>query len=94
MGHRDVPLNVHANRLTACSTGVLSNRGLTCKALGTCFGRKRIFVRFSNFASSPKHADWKPFAHLLGFDAKAIADHYERARTCQKQETAQTIKMN
>ena len=40
------------------------------------------------------HADWKPFlAHILGFDAPLIVQHYDKeAELTQKQTTAQTIK--
>lgn len=40
------------------------------------------------------HSDWKPFlAHLLGFDAQLVAQHYEKEeQLAEKQSTAQTIK--
>ncbi len=40
------------------------------------------------------HSDWKPFlAHVLGFNAKLIALHYEKEeQLAEKQATAQTIK--
>ena len=40
------------------------------------------------------HSDWKPFlAHILGFDAPLIVQHYDKeAELTQKQTTAQTIK--
>lgn len=40
------------------------------------------------------HADWKPFlAHVLGFDAHLVAQHYEKEEgLALKQATAQTIK--
>ncbi|WP_236748655.1 DUF2326 domain-containing protein [Acidovorax carolinensis] len=40
------------------------------------------------------HADWKPFlAHILGFDAPLIVQHYDKeTELTQKQTTAQTIK--
>lgn len=40
------------------------------------------------------HSDWKPFlAHVLGFDAQLVAQHYEKEeRLAEKQATAQTIK--
>jgi uncharacterized protein YydD (DUF2326 family) len=40
------------------------------------------------------HADWKPFlAHILGFDAPLIVQHYDKeAELTHKQTTAQTIK--
>ncbi len=40
------------------------------------------------------HSDWKPFlAHVLGFDARIVAQHYEKEeQLAEKQSTAQTIK--
>jgi uncharacterized protein YydD (DUF2326 family) len=40
------------------------------------------------------HADWKPFlAHVLGFDAQLVAQHYEKEKQlAERQFTAQTIK--
>lgn len=40
------------------------------------------------------HSDWKPFlAHVLGFDAQLVAQHYEKEeQLAKKQSTAQTIK--
>ncbi|PKM16845.1 MAG: DUF2326 domain-containing protein [Gammaproteobacteria bacterium HGW-Gammaproteobacteria-2] len=40
------------------------------------------------------HSDWKPFlAHVLGFDAQLLAQHYEKEeQLAEKQSTAQTIK--
>lgn len=41
-----------------------------------------------------KHADWKPFlAHILGFDAQLVGQHYEKkAELSKKKEKEQTIK--
>ncbi len=52
----------------------------------------REVFQLRKFAS--KHADWKPFlAHMLGFDAKLIALHYEKEdELSKKQDIAQTIK--
>jgi uncharacterized protein YydD (DUF2326 family) len=52
----------------------------------------REVFQLRKFAS--KHSDWKPFlAHLLGFDATLVAQHYEKEQALAKQqETAQTIK--
>ena len=52
----------------------------------------RDVFQLRKFASA--HADWKPFlAHILGFDAKLIACHYEKEdELAKKQATAQTIK--
>lgn len=40
------------------------------------------------------HSDWKPFlAHVLGFDAQLIVEHYEKEeQLSKKQAIAQTIK--
>jgi len=40
------------------------------------------------------HSDWKPFlAHVLGFDAQLVAQHYEKEeQLAERQSTAQTIK--
>jgi uncharacterized protein YydD (DUF2326 family) len=40
------------------------------------------------------HSDWKPFlAHILGFDARIVAQHYvKEQQLAEKQATAQTIK--
>jgi uncharacterized protein YydD (DUF2326 family) len=39
------------------------------------------------------HSDWKPFlAHVLGFDAQLIVEHYEKKSNSKKQAIAQTIK--
>lgn len=40
------------------------------------------------------HSDWKPFlAHVLGFDAKLVEQHYEKEKQlAEKHSTAQTIK--
>lgn len=52
----------------------------------------REVFQLRKFAS--KHADWKPFlAHLLGFNAQLISQHYlKEEELAKKQETAQTIK--
>ncbi len=41
-----------------------------------------------------RHSDWKPFlAHILGFDAQLVTQHYEKEeQLAKKQSTAQTIK--
>lgn len=40
------------------------------------------------------HSDWKPFlAHILGFDAQLVAQHYEKEKQlAERQATSQTIK--
>ncbi len=52
----------------------------------------REVFQLRKFAS--KHVDWKPFlAHLLGFDAKLVWDHYQKEQELKsKEETAQTIR--
>ncbi len=52
----------------------------------------REVFQLRKFANA--HADWKPFlAHVLGFDAQLVAQHYEKEEELtQKQATAQTIK--
>ena len=52
----------------------------------------REVFQLRKFAS--RHADWKPFlAHILGFNAQLVAQHYEKEDDLsKKQETAQTIK--
>ncbi|TFY93596.1 DUF2326 domain-containing protein [Pseudomonas nabeulensis] len=52
----------------------------------------REVFQLRKFAS--KHADWKPFlAHLLGFNAQLISQHYlKEEELAKKQEIAQTIK--
>ena len=52
----------------------------------------RDVFHLRKFAST--HADWKPFlAHILGFDARLLASHYEKEEElAKKQSTAQTIK--
>lgn len=43
---------------------------------------------------SPKHVEWKPFlAHLLGFDAKIVVEHYEKEQELSlKEDIAKTIR--
>jgi len=52
----------------------------------------RDVFHLRKFASG--HSDWKPFlAHILGFEAQLIAQHYKKEeQLAQKQATAQTIK--
>jgi len=52
----------------------------------------RDVFQLRKFASA--HSDWKPYlAHILGFDAKLLALHYEKEdELAEKQATAQTIK--
>jgi len=65
------------------------------QALGYLLRSQDDFLQvfqLQKFAS--KHADWKPFlAHMLGFDAKLIAEYYKQEQELsEKQEIAQTIK--
>lgn len=94
-GHRDV----HFERARELLDGLLDWRALKPwsyrKALGYLLRSQEDFrevFQLRKFAS--KHADWKPFlAHLLGFDAKLIAEHYAKEHElAKKQETAQAIK--
>lgn len=80
--------------------GILDWRGLKPwsyrKALGYLLRSQEDFrevFQLRKFAS--KHADWKPFlAHLLGFDARLVSDHYAKElELTKKQETANAIKM-
>lgn len=52
----------------------------------------REVFQLRKFAS--KHADWKPFlAHILGFNAQLVDDHYEKKAVLQKKkEDERTIK--
>ena len=52
----------------------------------------RDVFHLRKFANS--HADWKPFlAHILGFDAKLITQHYEKEETLNEtQQKAATIR--
>ena len=51
----------------------------------------RNIFQLKNFAGA--HSDWKPFvAHVLGFDAVAVSEHYKKeAELKQKEATAQAI---
>jgi uncharacterized protein YydD (DUF2326 family) len=93
--HRDVPFD----RARELLDGLLDWRALKPwsyrKALGYLLRSQEDFrevFQLRRFAS--KHADWKPFlAHLLGFDARLITDHYAKEHElAKKQETAQAIK--
>lgn len=93
--HRDVPFE----RARELLDGLLDWRAFKPwsyrKVLGYLLRSQEDFrevFQLRKFAS--KHADWKPFlAHLLGFDAKLIADHYAKEQELsKKQETVQTIR--
>lgn len=65
------------------------------KALGYLLRSQEDFrevFQLRKFAS--KHVDWKPFlAHMLGFDANLVSEHYEKEQELsRKQATEQTIK--
>lgn len=51
----------------------------------------RSIFQLKNFVGA--HSDWKPFvAHVLGFDAAALVEHYKKETELkQKEATAQTI---
>jgi uncharacterized protein YydD (DUF2326 family) len=93
--HQDLPFD----RARELLDGLLDLRILKPwsyrKALGYLLRSQDDFrevFQLRKFAS--RHADWKPFlAFLLGFDAKLVAQHYEKEQELQKkQEIAQTIK--
>lgn len=93
--HRDVPID----RARELLDGLLDWRALKPwsyrKALGYLLRSQEDFrevFQLRKFAS--KHADWKPFlAHILGFDAKLVVEHYVKEQELSKQqEIAQTIK--
>lgn len=93
--HQNVPFE----RARELLDGLLDWRALKPwsyrKALGYLLRSQEDFrevFQLRKFAS--KHADWKPFlAHMLGFNAKLIAEHYRKEQELsQKQEIAETIK--
>ena len=93
--HHDVPFD----RARDLLDGLLDWRALKPwsyrKGLGYLLRSQedyREVFQLRKFAS--KHADWKPFlAHLLGFNAPLISQHYlKEEELAKKQETAQTIK--
>lgn len=94
-GHWDVPFD----RARELLDGLLDWRALKPwsyrKALGYLLRSQEDFrevFQLRKFAS--RHADWKPFlAHLLGFDAALVGDHYAKEHElAKKQEAAQIIK--
>jgi len=93
--HQDVPFD----RARDLLDGLLDWRALKPwpfrKVLGYLLRSQDDFrdvFHLRKFAAA--HADWKPFlAHMLGFNAKLVAQHYEKEdQLAQKQATAQTIK--
>jgi uncharacterized protein YydD (DUF2326 family) len=93
--HQDVPFE----RARDLLDGLLDWRALKPwsyrKGLGYLLRSQEDFrevFQLRKFAS--KHADWKPFlAHMLGFNAHLIDQHYEKEEELsKKRETAQTIK--
>lgn len=93
--HQDVPFD----RARDLLDGLLDWRALKPwsfrKGLGYLLRSQDDFrevFQLRKFANA--HADWKPFlAHVLGFDAQLVAQHYEKEEELtQKQATAQTIK--
>lgn len=92
-------LNMPFDRARELLDGLLDLRALKPwayrKGLGYLLRSQDDFrdvFHLRKFASS--HADWKPFlAHVLGFNARLIADHYRKEDEIEKkQATAQTIK--
>ena len=93
--HQDVPFD----RARELLDGLLDWRALNPwafrKGLGYLLRSQDDFrdvFQLRKFANA--HADWKPFlAHILGFNAQLIAQHYEKEdELAKKQATAQTIK--
>lgn len=93
--HQDVPFD----RARDLLDGLLDWRSLKPwafrKGLGYLLRSQDDFrdvFHLRKFAAA--HSDWKPFlAHVLGFDAHLVAEHYEREdRLAEKQATAQTIR--
>lgn len=93
--HHDVPFE----RARDLLDGLLDWRALKPwsyrKVLGYLLRSQEDFrevFQLRKFVS--KHADWKPFlAHLLGFDAKLIAEHYTKENELTKKlEIAKTVK--
>lgn len=93
--HQDVPFD----RARDLLDGLLDWRALKPWAFRKGLGYQlrsqddfRDVFHLRKFASA--HADWKPFlAHILGFDAKLVALHYEKeVQLAQQQDTAQTIR--
>jgi uncharacterized protein YydD (DUF2326 family) len=93
--HQDVPFE----RARDLLDGLLDWRALKPwsyrKGLGYLLRSQEDFrevFQLRKFAS--KHADWKPFlAHMLGFNAHLIDQHYEKEEELsKKRDTAQTIK--
>lgn len=93
--HRDVPFD----RARDLLDGLLDWRALKPwafrKGLGYLLRSQDDFrdvFHLRKFASA--HSDWKPFlAHVLGFDAQLVAQHYKKEeQLAERQATAQTIK--
>ena len=93
--HQDVPFD----RARDLLDGLLDWRALKPwsyrKSLGYLLRSQEDFREvFQPRKFASKHADWKPFlAHMLGFNAKLIDQHYEKEEELsKKRETAQTIR--
>jgi uncharacterized protein YydD (DUF2326 family) len=93
--HSDVPFERARNLLD----GLLDWRAIKPwafrKGLGYLLRSQEDFrdvFHLRKFAAA--HSDWKPFlAHVLGFDAQLVAQHYEKEeQLAKKQSIAQTIK--
>lgn len=93
--HQDVPFE----RARDLLDGILDWRALKPwsyrKVIGYLLRTQEDFqqvFQLRKFAS--KHADWKPFlAHLLGFDAPLIDEHYKKKQEiAKKKEMEQTLK--
>lgn len=93
--HQDVPFDRAKDLLDGLLDWRVMKPWSYRKALGYLLRSQedyREVFQLRKFAS--KHSDWKPFlAHIMGFDARLVADHYEKEQELsRKQETAQTIK--
>ena len=93
--HNDLPFD----RAKDLLDGILDLRDLKPdsfrKIIGYLLRTQQDFqnvFKLENF--SPKHVDWKPFlAHLLGFNAQIIKDHYNKdEELLQKQSEEKIIK--
>jgi uncharacterized protein YydD (DUF2326 family) len=93
--HQDVPFD----RARDLLDGLLDWRALKPwsfrKGLGYLLRSQDDFrdvFQLRKFAAA--HSDWKPFlAHVLGFDAQLVAQHYEKERQlAERQSKEQTIK--
>lgn len=93
--HQDVPFERARDLLDALLDWRALKPWSYRKALGYLLRSQEDFrevFQLRKFAS--KHADWKPFlAHMLGFDAQLIEQHYAKeSELIKKQQAVHTIK--